>query len=85
MNRILPMVLPQPEPLSCLIAIVHSHTAIYRHWAPGDPARCRLCPGRSCTADAFDNCLVLTSQVVPDEEAELFRRQPPAASKHKKR
>ena len=65
-------------PLSCIVSNLNGQTAIARHWLPGAPTRCGLCPGRACTSDAYDNCLVLVGALVADDDAWLFRRPQPS-------
>jgi hypothetical protein len=64
----------QPRPIGVLLCVLPcgttQSTAIARAWAPGDPARCRLCP--SCSVDANNVCLVVAPGRVPDSDAALF-------------
>jgi hypothetical protein len=63
----------QPRPVEVRTAQVRvdrgAATAIYRAWAPGDVARCRLCPNCSAYRDA---CLIVVGQLVSKESGATF-------------
>src|SRR4051812_16206478 len=64
----------QPAPLACHVSALDGVTAIARTWAPGDTARCRLCP--ACTAHR-GLCVIQVEGPVADAAAPLFARRGP--------
>jgi hypothetical protein len=67
----------QPRPIDFELVVVRVTpgrtqefvTALYRRWAPGDTAKCRLC--RFCVAHN-DGCLMVISEGISREDAPLF-------------
>lgn len=64
----------QPRPIGLTVITIEDCglTVIKRQWAPGDPARCRLCPRGKCGADSFDSCVVVARRPVDRASTGLY-------------